>query len=92
MTINYLKTRKVILSDRWRKSYKPDKAAISKITGVLPDANILGFGLDPLTGFWVLLVGSSHFTDNPNEGVILSVHINDLHGIPQNSLLLLPKK
>lgn len=92
MNVNLLKVRKVILNDRWRRPYKPDQAAIKKITSHLPECNIFGFGFDPNLGFWVVLVEDNSFTDNPDETVFRTIAINDLGLIPQNVIKLLPKK
>lgn len=86
MEIDFLKVRNVILDDRWRKCYKPDRAAISRIGQLLPDANIFGFGFRQDKGYWGVLVESHRFPDNP-IGVIRDVSIKDLHFFSEKKLI-----
>lgn len=79
MEIDWYKVRRIILDDRWRRIYKPDKSAIRKITGLYPDCRIVGFGFDKHTGFWALLVEWQAWGANPwgiTQNVFLSKYKN----------------
>lgn len=77
MEVNPLKVRYIVLDDRWRRCYKPDRSVIQKIGLILPDANIHGFGFRPDLGYWAVMVASDLFPDNP-FGVIRDVSIKDI--------------
>lgn len=65
MHTNMAKVRRVILDNRLKRCYKPDRAVICYIGELLPDANIFGFGFIPELSLWGVLVESAHFPDNP---------------------------
>lgn len=90
MQIDFLKVRNVVLDDRWRRCYKPDRAAIRRIGEVLPDSNIFGFGFRPDKGYWAVMVESQSFPDNP-FGVIRDLSIKDLSFF-KPKLQLVPSK
>lgn len=77
MEINWFKVRRVILNDRSRRVYRPDRTALNKVAYLLPKAVIFGFGFYQQAGFWMLLVESPEFEDNP-YGVIRDVFITNL--------------
>lgn len=78
MEIDWNKVRRVVLDDRWRKCYKPDRTVINKIVWELPDCRIIGFSFYPVSGFWCLLVEDGSFSDNP-FGIIRDVSVSKLH-------------
>lgn len=78
MEVNWNKVRRVILDNRLKRCYKPDRAVISYVGDLLPDSVIFGFALIPQLNLWGLLVQSNHFPDNP-YGVIRDVSFTQLY-------------
>lgn len=59
MEISWPNVRQVILNDRIN-GYKPDRACLNKISSLLPDANVFGFG-KYYEYHWYVLICSQYF-------------------------------
>lgn len=79
MVINWHRVRRVILNDRvvsWGSDgkptsvgYKPSIRDLRKLTGLIPDATIIGFQQYSGTAFWSVLVESYTFFEDDSESI-----------------------
>lgn len=88
MTIDWPYVRRIILNDRL-VGYKPDRAALEKLSDKLPDAKVFGYGVyspGPQWRTWYLLVESRKFWADESP-TIQAIPINQ---IPVRKLALVP--